>query len=123
MSSSAIAEKPDAKTDEVKPEAVPKDTAAELERVKQLVGAHIGIDMRSPGQVAQADADAEHAQKELEVEQGAGAVRLRDRETGQAASTIRPVAVTGRCSRRSCRARRARRQPSAAAARCARRGA
>jgi len=55
--------------DEVKPEAVPKDTAAELERVKQIMGAHLGIDMRSPGQVAQADKDAEDAQKELEKQQ------------------------------------------------------
>jgi len=55
--------------DEVKPEAVPKDTAAELERVKQVIGAHFGIDMRSPGQVAQAEKDAEDAQKELEKQQ------------------------------------------------------
>jgi hypothetical protein len=53
----------------VKPEAVPKDTAAELERVKQLIGANFGIDMRSPGQVAQADKDAEDAQAELEKQQ------------------------------------------------------
>jgi len=73
MSSTAIAEarekSDEAATDEVKPERVPKDTAAELERIKQLVGAHIGVDMRSPGQVAQAEADAEQAQKELEAEQ------------------------------------------------------
>jgi len=73
MSSTAIAEarekSEEASSDEVKPERVPKDTAAELERVKQLVGAHIGIDMRSPGQVAQAEQDGEQAQKELEAEQ------------------------------------------------------
>ena len=73
MSSTAIAEArekaDEASTDEVKPERVPKDTAAELERVKQLVGAHIGIDMRSPGQVAQAEQDGEQAQKELEEQQ------------------------------------------------------
>jgi len=73
MSSTAIAEarekSDEATSDEVKPERVPKDTAAELERIKQLVGAHIGVDMRSPGQVAQAEADAEQAQKELEAEQ------------------------------------------------------
>jgi len=65
----AEAEKTEKSEDEVKPEAVPKDTAAELERVKQVIGAHFGIDMRSPGQVAQADKDAEDAQKELEAQQ------------------------------------------------------
>jgi len=56
-------------TDEVKPEAVPKDTAAELERVKQIIGHQFGIDMRSPGQVAQAEKDAADAQEELEKQQ------------------------------------------------------
>ena len=61
--------------DEVKAEAVPKDTAAELERVKQIIGHQFGIDMRSPGQVKQAELDAEDAQKELEVEQEAEAAK------------------------------------------------
>jgi hypothetical protein len=79
MSSSAIAtrskddeeQRKDAEQDgdEVKPERVPSDTAAELERVKQLVGANIGIDMRSPGQVKQAEQDEADAQKQLEDEQ------------------------------------------------------
>jgi predicted acyltransferase (DUF342 family) len=55
--------------DEVEPEAVPSDTAAELERVKQLIGAHIGIDMRSPGQVKQAEIDGLKAEIELEQQQ------------------------------------------------------
>jgi predicted acyltransferase (DUF342 family) len=55
--------------DEVEPEAVPSDTTAELERVKQLVGAHIGIDMRSPGQVKQAEIDGLKAEIELEQQQ------------------------------------------------------
>jgi predicted acyltransferase (DUF342 family) len=55
--------------DGVEPEAVPSDTAAELERVKQLVGAHIGIDMRSPGQVKQAEIDGLKAEIELEQQQ------------------------------------------------------
>ena len=41
----------------------------ELERVKQLVGAHIGIDMRSPGQVKQAEIDGLKAEIELEQQQ------------------------------------------------------
>ena len=76
-------EKTDAEPDEVKPEAVPADTAAELERVKQLIGAHFGIDMRSPGQVAQGDKDAEDAQKELEKQQEQEAKQAeKEAETG-----------------------------------------
>ena len=55
--------------DEVEPEAVPSDTTTELERVKQLVGAHIGIDMRSSGQVKQAEIDGIKAEIELETQQ------------------------------------------------------
>jgi len=59
----------EAAVDEVKPERVPADTAAELERVKQIIGAQLGLDMRSPGQVAQAELDEEEAQAQLEAEQ------------------------------------------------------
>jgi len=54
---------------EAKPERVPKDTAAELERVKQIIGHQFGIDMRSPGQIAQAKVDEDEAQEELERQQ------------------------------------------------------
>jgi len=66
-------DEPAAAATEVVAEAVPSDTAAELERVKQVIGAQFGIDMRSPGQVAQADKDAEAAQEELEAQQAEAA--------------------------------------------------
>ena len=49
----------------VKAEAVPEDTQAELERVKHVIGQNFGIDMRSPGQVKQAEIDELEAQIEL----------------------------------------------------------
>jgi hypothetical protein len=83
MSSTAIAEA-ESKSDEVKPERVPKDTAAELERVKQLIGAHLGVDMRSPGQVAQAEEDGEKAEKELEAQQAKEAKEAQEAEQAEA---------------------------------------
>jgi len=55
--------------DDVEAEEVPADTGAELERVKQLVGAHFGIDTRSPGQVKQASLDGLEAEIELKQQQ------------------------------------------------------
>lgn len=75
--STATEEKSD-EAEEIKAEAVPKDTAAELERVKQLIGANMGIDMRSPGQVKQAEEDAAKAQAELEEEQAEEAKRAEE---------------------------------------------
>ena len=55
--------------DEVQPEEIPKDTAGELERVKHIIASQFGIDMRSPGQVKQAELDGEQAEKELAEQQ------------------------------------------------------
>ena len=81
--------------DEVKAEAVPSDTSAELERVKQIIGAQFGIDMRSPGQVKQAEEDAAKAQEELEKQQ---AEEAKQAEEEAAAAEAEPVA-TGRSSK------------------------
>ena len=79
--------------DEVKAEAVPKDTAAELERVKAFLGAQFGFDMRSPGQVKQAELDAADAQKELEVEQEAEAAKA-EAEAAAAAAEAEATTTT-----------------------------
>ena len=59
----------DLEGDGVEAEAVPADTSAELERVKHIVGSHLGIDMRSPGQVKQSQIEAIQAEIELEQQQ------------------------------------------------------
>ena len=86
-------------TDEVKPEAVPKDTAAELERVKQIIGHQFGIDMRSPGQVKQAEEDAAKAEEELESQQAEEAKAAEEAEAAAAAEAEPAEAPTGRSSK------------------------
>ena len=84
--------------DEVKAEAVPADTAAELERVKQVIGAQFGLDMRSPGQVKQAAEDEAKAQAELEAQQAEEAQAAEEEAAAEAAGEEEPQ-TSGRSSR------------------------
>lgn len=59
--------------DSVDPEEVPEDTQGELERVKAFLGAQFGFDLRSPGQVKQAEIDGLEAEIALEEQQAAEA--------------------------------------------------
>lgn len=51
--------------EDVVAEDPPEDTQAELERVKHVLSAAFGIDLRSPGQVKQAELDGLEAELEL----------------------------------------------------------
>jgi len=63
------------------------DTAAELERVKHVIGSHFGIDMRSPEQVEEAEAAAAEAQEELEQQQTEEAEAAAEEAAAEEAST------------------------------------
>ena len=51
--------------EDVVAEDPPEDTQAELERVKHVLSAAFGIDLRSPGQIKQAELDGLEAELEL----------------------------------------------------------
>ena len=51
--------------EDVVAEDPPEDTQAELERVKHVLSAAFGIDLRSPGQIKQAELDGLEAEIEL----------------------------------------------------------
>jgi len=76
--------------EDVVAEDPPEDTQAELERVKHVLSAAFGIDLRSPGQVKQAELDGLEAELEL-VKQEEEAAKKQAEEEAAAEAEAAPA--------------------------------